>query len=224
MLKPFFDRIEAGKLLAAQLAAYRNRPDVVVLALPRGGVPVAFEVAHTLHAPLDVLIVHKLGVPGQEELALGALASRGVRILNNDIVSMQRIPDTVIDEITAREQRELERRERLYRGNRPPCAVHGRTVILVDDGIATGATMHAAAAAVKQQQPAHLVIAVPVAAAATCDEFAAQGDEVICVLQPEIFYAVGLWYEHFSQTTDEMVQDLLTRAKHEQSAWLQKRK
>jgi putative phosphoribosyl transferase len=224
MLKQFSDRTEAGKLLAAQLKAYKNRSDVLVLALPRGGVPVAFEVASTLHAPLDVLVVRKLGVPGQEELALGAIASGGVRVLNKDVVFMQRIPDAVIDEIAAREQHELERRELLYRGNRPACDVHGRTVILVDDGIATGATMHAAVEAVKWQQPAHLIIAVPVAAAATCDEFVTQGDEIVCVLQPEIFYAVGLWYERFSQTTDEEVRELLERASHEQSIWLQKRK
>ncbi len=220
MTPKFYNRRAAGKLLAAQLTAYSNRADVLVLALPRGGVPVAFEVACTLHAPLDVMIVRKLGVPGEEELALGAIASGGVRVLNDDVVSILRIPKAVIDEIAAREQRELERRERLYRGGRPAYDVHGRTVLLVDDGIATGATMHAAVAAVKQQHPAHLVIAVPVAAAATYDEFTAQGDEIVCVLQPEWFYAVGLWYEHFTQTSDEEVRDLLERASREPSSWL----
>ena len=223
MIPRFDDRTAAGKLLATELTAYRDRSDVLVLALPRGGVPVAFEVARTLHAPLDVIVVRKLGVPREEELALGAMASGGVRVLNNDVVSMLRIPDAVIDKIAAHEQRELERRERLYRGNRPASDVHDRTVLLVDDGIATGATMRAAVAAVKQQQPAHLIIAVPVAAAATCDEFAVQGEQVVCVLQPEMLYGVGFWYEHFAQTSDEEIRDLLERASYEQSHWLQKR-
>ena len=223
MITQFYNRTAAGKRLAAQLIAYGNRSDVLVLALPRGGVPVAFEVACTLHAPLDIMVVRKLGVPGEEELALGAIASGGVRVLNTDVVSMLRIPNAVIDEIAAREQRELERRERLYRGNRPAYDIHSRTVVLVDDGIATGATMSAAVAAVKQQQPAHLVIAVPVAVAATYDEFIAQGDEVVRVLRPEMLYAVGFWYEDFTPTSDREIRDLLARADHEQSSWLQMR-
>jgi len=164
MLAQFRDRTEAGKLLAKQLAAYANRQDVIVLALPRGGVPVAFEVAIALHAPLDVMVVRKLGVPGQEELAMGAIATGGVCILNKDVVQFLEIPDEVINKITVREQQELERRERLYRGERIAYSIHSRTVILVDDGIATGATMHAAIAALKQRQPARIIIAVPAAA------------------------------------------------------------
>jgi putative phosphoribosyl transferase len=211
----FRDRAEAGQLLATRLAAYAGRPDVLVLALPRGGVPVAFEVARALHAPLDVVIVRKLGVPGEEELALGAIASGGVRVLNEDVVRMLALPQEVIDTVTAREQREVERRERLYRGGRPADEVRSRIAILVDDGIATGATMRAAAAAVRQQQPARIIIAVPVAASATCEELAAEVDEVVCVLRSEDFFAVGFWYEQFSQITDEEVADLLARAARE---------
>ncbi len=207
----FRDRTEAGRLLATQLRAYANRPDVLVLALPRGGVPVAFEVARALHASLDVIIVRKLGVPGYEELALGAIASGGVRVLNDDVVRMLGISDEEINRVAAHEQQEVERREHLYRGDRPASEVAGRTVILVDDGIATGATMRAAVAAVRQQHPARIVIAVPVAAAATCEEFAGEVDELVCVLRPEVFFAVGFWYEHFSQTSDEEVRDLLAR-------------
>lgn len=216
MTTRFYDRTQAGKLLAAQLAAYSTRPDVLVLALPRGGVPVGFEIASALHVPLDVMIVRKLGVPGREELAFGALAPGNVRVLNDNVVVALGISDEVIDQVTAREQRELERRERLYRGNRPACPIQGHIVLLVDDGIATGATMHAAVAVVKQQQPAHVIIAVPVAAAATYDEFAAE-NEVVCILQPEEFYAVSYWYERFSQTSDEEVRDLLERAGCEQT-------
>lgn len=212
MITQFRDRTEAGKLLATQLNAYANRRDVTVLALPRGGVPVAFEVARALHAPLDVLVVRKLGVPGQEELAMGAIATGGVRILNNDVVQFLDIPDDVINKIAAREQHELERRERLYRGDRPAYDVHSRTVILVDDGIATGATMHAAVAALKQRQPTRIIIAVPTAAPSTCDEFAAEVDELVCVIRPEPFIAVGYWYKEFSQTSDEEVRSLLEQA------------
>jgi putative phosphoribosyl transferase len=214
MLTQFRDRTEAGKLLATQLTAYTNRQDLIVLALPRGGVPVAFEVARALHAPLDVIVVRKLGVPGQEELAMGAIATGGVRILNRDVVQFLDIPDEVINMIAAQEQQELERRERLYRGDRPAYDVHGRTVILVDDGIATGATMHAAVAALKQRQPARIIIAVPTAAPSTCDEFAAEVDELVCVIRPEPFIAVGYWYQHFSQTSDEEVRSLLEQANH----------
>jgi putative phosphoribosyl transferase len=217
IVEQFRDRTEAGQVLATKLAAYANRPDVLVLALPRGGVPVAFEIARALHAPLDVLIVRKLGVPGQKELALGAIASGGVRVLNDDVVRMLAIPDEVINKIAVHEQHEVERRERLYRADRPAIDVHGRTVILVDDGIATGATMRAAVTAVRQLQPAHIIIAVPAAASSTCDEFAAEVDELVCVIRPEEFFAVGFWYKHFSQTTDEEVRDLLQQATHEPS-------
>lgn len=212
----FRDRSEAGRLLATKLATYNNRPDVLVLALPRGGVTVAFEVARALHAPLDVVAVRKLGVPERKELAMGAIASGGVRILNKDIVQFLNIPEAVIDKVAAHEQQVLQRREDLYRGGRPASTIRGRTVILVDDGIATGATMHAAVAAVKQQQPARIIIAVPTAAPSTCEEFAAEVDEVVSVIRPEPFYAVGLWYENFAQTTDTDVRNLLAQAKQEQ--------
>lgn len=208
----FRDRTEAGQLLATKLAAYADRPDVLVLALPRGGVPVAFEVARALHAQLDVIIVRKLGVPGEEELAMGAIASGGVCVLNDGVVRMLGIPEEVIHKVAVHEQHEVERRERLYRGDRPAYEVRGRTVILVDDGIATGATMRAAVAAVRQQQPARIVIAVPAAASATCKKFAAEVDELVCIIRPEAFCAVGFWYENFSQTTDEEVRDLLRQA------------
>jgi putative phosphoribosyl transferase len=224
MLTQFHDRTEAGKLLAAQLTAYSNRRDVTVLALPRGGVPVAFEVASALHAPLDVIVVRKLGVPWQEELAMGAIATGGVRILNEDVVQFLEIPDEVINKIAAQEQQELERRERLYRGDRPAYDVHGRTVILVDDGIATGATMRAAVAALKQRQPARIIIAVPTAAPSTCDEFAAEVDELVCVIRPEPFIAVGYWYKQFSQTSDEEVRSLLEQANQGLSTTQQKLK
>ncbi len=212
----FLDRTEAGQLLATKLQAYANRPDVLVLALPRGGVPVAFEVAGALHAPLDVIIVRKLGVPGEEELAMGAIASGGVRVLNDDVVQMLDIPEEVINRVAAHEQHELERREHLYRGDRPAYDIHDRIVILVDDGIATGATMRAAVSAVRRQRPARVIIAVPVAASATCEEFAVEVDEMVCVSRPEEFFAVGFWYEHFSQTSDEEVYRLLEQAIHEQ--------
>ena len=208
----FRDRTEAGQLLASRLAAYAHRADVLVLALPRGGVPVAFEVARALPAPLDVMIVRKLGVPGHSELALGAIASGGTRVLNEEVVRSLGIPESIISQVTVREQYELERRERLYRGGRPAYVVRGRTTILIDDGMATGATMRAAVIAVRQQQPARVVIAIPVAAPATCEELAALVDELVCISQPEAFLAVGLWYDHFTQTTDEEVRDLLVRA------------
>jgi predicted phosphoribosyltransferase len=210
--KRFRDRREAGRLLATKLSAYANRPDVLVLALPRGGVPVAAEVARALGAPLDVFVVRKLGVPGHEEYALGAIATGGVRVLNEDVVRALRISDRVIDAVAAREQEELARRERVYRGDRPPLDARGRTVILVDDGLATGATMHAAIRALRQQQPARIVVAVPTAAPETCDELKREVDDVICASTPDPFYAVGLWYEDFSQTTDEEVRELLARS------------
>jgi len=208
----FRNRVEAGRQLAAKLMAYADRPDVLVLALPRGGVPVAYEVAHALDAPLDVFLVRKLGLPGQEELAMGAIATGGVRVLNEDVVRALDLPDEVIDEVTAREQQELKRRERMYRGDRPPPDVRGRTVILVDDGLATGSTMRAAVAALRQMQPACIIVAVPVGAPETCAELQDEADEVVCARAPEPFYAVGVWYGDFSQTTDEEVRDLLERA------------
>ena len=211
----FRDRHEAGRRLAAQLMDYADRPDVLVLALPRGGVPVAFEVAQALHAPLDLFLVRKLGVPGHEELAMGAIATGGVRVLNDEVLRYLHVPDEVIDAVASKEQRELERRERLYRDDRPAPDVRGRTVILVDDGLATGSTMRAAAAALRQQQPAKIIIAVPVSAPQTCDEFRSEVDEIVCAVTPEPFHAVGLWYKDFSQTTDQEVRDLLERATHE---------
>jgi predicted phosphoribosyltransferase len=208
----FRDRREAGRLLAAKLAAYANRPDVIVLALPRGGVPVAYEVARALNAPIDIFLVRKLGVPGYEELAMGAIATGGVRVLNDQLVGGLRIPDYIVDEVAASEQQELARRERLYRGDRPAPDVRGRTVILVDDGLATGATMLAAVKALRQQQPARIVVAVPTAAPETCEQLRAEVDDIICAITPEPFHAVGLWYEDFSQTTDEEVRDLLARS------------
>ncbi len=211
--KIFKDRSDAGQFLAEKLAEYADRPDVVVLALPRGGVPVAYEVAQKLHAALDVFVVRKLGVPGHEELAMGAIATGGVCVLNQDVLSYIRIPDAVIDEVAAAELRELQRRERLYRGTRPPLEVRGRTVIIVDDGLATGSTMRAAVKALRQQQPKKIVVAVPVGARETCDSFRDEVDTVaVCAITPEPFNAVGLWYQDFSQTTDEEVRDLLWRA------------
>jgi predicted phosphoribosyltransferase len=214
----FRDRRDAGRQLAAELAAYANRPEVLVLALPRGGVPVAYEVARALKAPLDVFLVRKLGLPGQEELAMGAVASGGVRVLNRDVVEALRIPDELIDAVARRELQELERRERLYRGNRPFPDVHGKTVILVDDGLATGSTMRAAAEVLRQQGPARLIVAVPAGSPQTCDEFRDEVDEVVCAITPDPFYAVGVWYDDFSQTTDEEVRSLLAAAQHQQPA------
>jgi putative phosphoribosyl transferase len=212
----FKDRTHAGRVLAEKLKHYRDNPDVVVLALPRGGVPVAFEVAQTLHAPLDVFIVRKLGVPGHEEYAMGAIATGGVRVLNPDLAGM--IPSSAVDAVAAREQQELERRERLYRGDRPPVQIEGRIVILVDDGLATGSTMRAAVAAIRKQNPQRIVVAVPVAAPDTCDEFRAEVDEVICASTPEPFRAVGLWYDNFDQTSDEEVHALLDAARKIETA------
>ncbi|MFL6333931.1 MAG: phosphoribosyltransferase [Pyrinomonadaceae bacterium] len=206
------DRTEAGKRLVAQLKDYADRPDVLVLALPRGGVPVAFEVARALRAPLDIFLVRKLGVPGHEELAMGAIATGGVRVLNDDVLDYMGIRGEVIDAVAADELQELERRERAYRDDRPAPDVKGKTVILVDDGLATGSTMRAAAAALRQQQPARIVVAVPVSAPQTCDEYRMGVDEIICAVTPEPFHAVGQWYADFSQTTDDEVRELLARA------------
>jgi predicted phosphoribosyltransferase len=205
----FKDRSDAGRKLATRLKRYANRGDVLVLALPRGGVPVAYEVAKELKAPLDIFLVRKLGVPGYEELAMGAIASGGVRVINEDVVRQLNIPDEVIDAVAANEQRELERRERAYRGNRPPPNVKGLVAILIDDGLATGSTMRAAAAALRKQGPARIVVAVPVSSPETCNEFRSEVDEIVCAATPEPFRGVGLWYEDFSQTTDEEVRELL---------------
>jgi erythromycin esterase-like protein/predicted phosphoribosyltransferase len=207
----FLDRRDAGRRLAERIAGYSHRPDVLVLALPRGGVPVAYEVARALNAPLDVFVVRKLGVPGYEELAMGAVATGGVRVLNNEIVEALGIPAPMIDAVAARERQELARRERLYRGGRPQPDVRDRTVILIDDGLATGATMHAAIEALRQQGPARIVVAVPTASPDTCEEMKSRADEVICAITPEPFHAVGRWYQEFSQTTDEEVRELLAR-------------
>jgi erythromycin esterase-like protein/predicted phosphoribosyltransferase len=207
--QPFRDRRQAGRVLAAKLAAYAHRPDVIVLALPRGGVPVGYEVAEALGVPFDVFLVRKLGVPGYEELAMGAVATGGVRVLNEQLIQQLGIPEYVIDAVTAKEQEELKRRERLYRGQRPPPAVRGRTAILVDDGLATGATMEAAVRGLRQLEPTRIVVAVPVAARETCDALRPLVNEVICAVTPDPFHAVGLWYEDFSQTSDEEVRGLL---------------
>jgi putative phosphoribosyl transferase len=201
----FRDRREAGRILAQELLQYANRPDVIILALPRGGVPVAYEVALALNAPLDVFIVRKLGLPANEELAIGAIASGGVRVLNEDLIRALYIPAEVIELVAQRELQELQRRERLYRGDRHPPDIHDRTVILVDDGLATGASMRAAVAALRAQKPNRIVVAVPTSAPETCDALAAEVDEIVCAITPEPFLGVGRWYEDFSQTTDEGV-------------------
>jgi predicted phosphoribosyltransferase len=212
MGRVYRDRRDAGRDLAAKLADYAGRPAVLVLALPRGGVPVAYEVVQALGVPLDVFLVRKLGVPGHEELAVGAIASGGVRLLNQDVVRALRISPEIIDQVTQIELAELQRREREYRDDLPAPDVRGKTVILIDDGLATGASMRVAVAALRQRIPARIVVAVPVASPATCDEFRYEVDEVVCARTPDPFYAVGLWYEDFSQTTDEEVRDLLRRA------------
>jgi predicted phosphoribosyltransferase len=206
----FRDRSDAGRQLAAKLQSYAHRPEVLVLALPRGGVPVAYEVARALKAPLDVFVVRKLGVPGYEELAMGAVASGGVRVLNKETVRQLGIPERLIEQVTQREQEELARREGLYRDGRPPPEVRGKTVILVDDGLATGATMQAAIEALKQQAPQSTVVAVPVAPEKTCEDLRKIADEVVCAFTPEPLYAVGRWYMDFSQTSDEEVRELLS--------------
>lgn len=205
----FRDRTEAGKQLAEKLVEYRDQPDLLVLALPRGGVPVAFEVAQVLHAPLDVFIVRKLGVPGQEELAFGAIATGGVRVLNQTIIKRFQITPEEVEAVTTVEQDELKRRQRLYRGDRPLPEIRDHTIILVDDGLATGATMHAAVVAIRQQEPARLIVGVPISSPETCAAFQDEVDDIICAVTPEPFYAVGLWYEDFPQVTDAEVHNLL---------------
>lgn len=213
MVSRFRNRREAGRRLAAELSRYASRADAIVLALPRGGVPVGYEVAAALHVPLDVFVVRKLGLPEHEELAMGALARGGVRILDEDLIRAARVSEGDVARVTAAEAAELERRERQYRGDRPFPDLTGKTVILVDDGLATGATMRAAITALRQEGPGRVVVAVPVAAPQTCEAFRDIADEVVCAATPEPFRAVGLWYEDFSQTTDEEVRALLERAR-----------
>ena len=214
MRQVFRDRQDAGAQLAARLLRYADDPNVVVLGLPRGGVPVAYQVARSLQAPLDVFVVRKLGVPGHRELAMGAIASGGVRVLNPDVVTALRISEPMIAAVDSQEQKELERQERAYRGDLPFPDLAGRIVIVVDDGLATGSTMRAAVKALRQMQPARIVVAVPVAAAETCRSLTADADEVVCMSTPESFHAVSMWYEEFSQTTDEEVQSLLESSAH----------
>lgn len=207
--RPFVDRRDAGRVLARSLSRLADRPDVVILALPRGGVPVAYEVASALHAPLDVFLVRKLGAPGREELAMGAIASGDVVVINEDVVQGLRISQEEIEEVAQRERRELERRERTYRTSRPPLNPSGKTAVLIDDGLATGASMRAAVQALRQLEPKEIIVAVPVASASTCEELVREVDEVVCARTPEPFYAVGSWYEDFRQTSDEEVRTLL---------------
>jgi putative phosphoribosyl transferase len=209
MTTRFRNRAEAGHLLAQKLIAYAYRPDVLVLGLPRGGVPVAFEVAKALQVPLDIWLVRKLGVPTQKELAMGAIATGGVRVLNQEVVNWLGISDEVIDKVAAQEQQELERRNQVYRGNRPAPDVRNRTIILVDDGLATGSTMHAAITSLRQQQPDRIIVAVPVAPPSVYKDFKHEADEIVCLQTPELFHAIGVWYVDFSQTTDQEVRELL---------------
>jgi predicted phosphoribosyltransferase len=218
MASRFRDRVDAGRTLAPHLDAYAGRDDVIVLALPRGGVPVAAEVARAIAAPLDVFVVRKLGVPMYPELAMGAIASGGITVIDRELIRKLGISDQQLARVADAEQRELERREIRYREGRPFPDLRGRTVILIDDGLATGATMAAAAEAVRAQQPARLVVAVPVASPDTCEAFRGVADEIVCAVTPEPFHAVGLWYEDFSQTTDEEVHDLLADAARDRPA------
>jgi putative phosphoribosyl transferase len=208
----FTDRTHAGKELAKALAAYTDHPNSIVLALPRGGVPIAFEIAKALHAPLDVFIVRKLGAPGQPELAIGAIASGGLRVMNDDILGMLRVSDATIATTVAEEQKELERREHLYRGDRPAVKIADKTIIVVDDGIATGATMRAAVRALQAQKPKQLIVAIPTAAVDTCNLLRQEVDEVVCLATPEPYIAVGRWYKDFAQTSDAEVQVLLAQS------------
>jgi predicted phosphoribosyltransferase len=219
-MRSFRDRAAAGRELAAKLAHHRDSPLVLILGLPRGGVPVAFEVAQALHAPLDVFLVRKLGVPGHEELAMGAIANGSVCVLNNEVIRELAIARHALDEIVEDERRELRRRERAYRGNRRPPDPRGQIAILVDDGLATGSTMRAAVAALRRQGPARIVVAAPVGALSTCAELESQADEVICVRKPHPFRAVGRWYRDFVQISDEEVRELLARAGNDHAQFL----
>jgi putative phosphoribosyl transferase len=211
-MAPFKDRRDAGRKLAQKLTAYAGQPNLLVLALPRGGVPVAYEVALALNAPLDIFLVRKLGLPGREELAIGAIATGGVRVLNHDIIRMLSVPDEVINFVARRELLELQRREKLYRGDRPSPDVHDQTIILIDDGLATGASMRAAVSGLRAWAPARIIVAVPTAAEKACEAFRTEVDEVVCAITPEPFYGVGRWYEDFSPTPDEEVRMLLEKA------------
>ena len=211
-MTPFIDRRDAGRTLARKLSTYAGQPNILVLALPRGGVPVAYEVALALNAPLDVFIVRKLGLPGREELAMGAVASGGVRVLNGDIVRTLSIPDEVIHIVAKRELQELQRREKLYRKDRPSPEVSDRTILLIDDGLATGASMRAAIAGLRAHHPARIVVAIPAAAPDVCEAFRSEVDDIVCAITPEPFYGVGRWYEDFSQVMDEEVRILLEEA------------
>jgi putative phosphoribosyl transferase len=215
----FIDREDAGKKLAARLDKYANREDVVVLALPRGGVPVAYEVARHLRAPMDIFLVRKLGLPGQEELAMGAIASGGIRVLNEDVVHRLNVPDRVLDSVVKKEMAELQRREKMYRGDTPMVDVRNKSAILIDDGLATGASMKAAVSGVLAHDPDRVVVAVPVAAPEICARFQTIVDEIICLETPEIFFGVGAWYENFSQTSDEEVRQLLKQAREMSSKY-----
>jgi predicted phosphoribosyltransferase len=208
----FRDRRDAGKILAQKLSEYAGRSDVIVLALPRGGVPVAYEVALALNVPLDIFVVRKLGLPGHEELAIGAIASGGVRVLNEDIIHALNIPEEMLNRVLQQELQELQRREQSYRGDRPALDIQNRTVILIDDGLATGASMRAAVAGVRTQHPTRIVIAVPTAAPETCNTLEFEVDEIVCVMTPEPFFGVSRWYADFRQTTDEEVRTLLEEA------------
>jgi putative phosphoribosyl transferase len=208
----FKDRVQAGRYLAERLMRYAGASDAVVLGLPRGGVVVAHEIAHKLGLPLDVFLVRKLGVPGYEELAMGAIASGGIRVMNEEVLRQIRIPERAVEAVAEREALELKRREAAYRGHRPPLAVAGLTVILVDDGLATGATLRAAVKALRGLNPRRIVVAVPTASREACDEFRAEVDEIFCGMTPEPFHAVGAWYDDFSQTTDEEVRQLIKAA------------
>ncbi|MGD2050046.1 MAG: phosphoribosyltransferase [Chloroflexota bacterium] len=214
-IKPLFDnRIDAGRKLAEALTDYQEDPNVIVLALPRGGVPVAHQVAESLDAPMDIFLVRKLGLPGHEELAMGAIASGGVCVLNESVVAQLENPEVVIDEVVEKEQMELERREQAYRGDRPVPELEGRTVILVDDGLATGASMRAAVAGLRARNPQKIVVAVPTASPETCEQFENEVDEVVCAVTPQPFFGIGYWYDDFSQTTDEEVRHILEEARN----------
>lgn len=210
---PYRDREEAGRMLGKRLASYASGPETIVLGLPRGGVPVALEVARILHAPLDVFLVRKLGLPSQPELAMGAIASGGVQVINEDLIHAAKVTASELAETLARETAELRRREELYRGDRPALRLQGRVVVLIDDGLATGASLRAAIAAVSAHHPAKLVVGVPVGAPDSCLSLATLVDELVCPLRPDPFYAVGCWYDHFGQTSDEEVRECLEAAK-----------
>jgi putative phosphoribosyl transferase len=215
MMERFTDRRDAGRILAQKLSAYAKQTDVIVLALPRGGVPVAYEVAIALHAPLDIFLVRKLGLPGRDELAIGAIASGGIRVLNDDIIRVLSVPEEVINIVARNELQELQRREHTYRGNRRAPEIRDHKVILVDDGLATGASMRAAVLGVRAQHPTRIVIAVPTAAPELCNAFEFEVDEIICGMTPEPFYGLSRWYEDFSQTTDAEVRMFLEEANHQ---------